>query len=450
MRLRNKAGAADRHLHALALWVIRRFIVQIHNPLGSFSYTFNILHRFGWQAHHKIELDRCVACCKCDAAGFLNLIPGNIFVDNVPQPLRSRLCRKGKPAFAHLCGLFDKAFREIVHPQRRQRKADMLLRCPFVQLIQKLFKLAVVRCRKAGKAQLIVARICTKIPCGSIQKISIPLTHRAVKKPCLAKAAPAHTATQHLNAGAILDRTNHRHNKISWRRKLVHITNDCFGDHCRHTRLVRSNRADASILVVTHIIKRRDINAGDFCHSKQQFLLRDFLSLSTLNFGANGRQLVFALAQLNNVKKVRNRLSITGTRASGHYQRPAFVTVFCIKWYARQIKHGKDICVGQLILEGKTDCVKCSERVLAFHCIKRQPQPLHFRLHVQPWHKGTLAPPVFMCVEQLIKDLLPKKRHSYFVGIRKTKCKPNIYLILILVNAARLTAGISAWLLYPA
>ena len=407
--LGHKTGAADGHLNAAALGMVHT-IIKVYDFLGRLGNALDILQRLGRQAHHEVEFDRRIATFECNAAGLLDLVPGNIFVDDIAQALGTGLRRKRQAALAHLGGLFNEALGEVVHTQRRQRKTDMLFGCPLVQIIQQLFQLAVVGSGQAGQTELFVARVGAELLGGLVQQIGIPLAHGAVQKARLAETAATDTAAQHLNAGAVLDGTHHWDDEICRRRKLVQILDDGLGDFGRNARLIGRDGFDPTVFLIGNIVERRDIHARNFSNSEQQLFLGDAaLLFGFLNFGADAGQLILTLAQLNDVKEIRNGLRIAGTGAARHDQRPGSITVFGIKWDTRQVQHGQDVGIGKLVLEGKAHRVKIRERILALHGIQGQLQPLHLRFHIQPGHKSTLAPPVFVGVEQLIQDFLPQE-----------------------------------------
>ena len=326
----------------------------------------------------------------------------------------------------------------------------MLLGCPLVQIIQQLFQLSVVRGGQAGKAQFFIAGVGAQLLRRPVQKARVTLAHGAVQKASLTEAAAAHTAAQHLDAGAILNGTHHGHHEICGRGKLVQVLDDGLGDARRDARLVGGDGLDPAILVILHIVECRDIDAGDLCDAQQQLLLGDAaLFFGLFDLGTDAGQLVFALAQLDHIKKVRDRLRIAGTGAARHDQRPAFVTVFGIKRDAGQIQHGQNVGIGQLVLQGEAHCVKGGERVLALHGVERQAKAFHLSLHIQPWHESALTPPVFAAVEQLIENLFTEEGHAHLIGVRKAECKADIHFFFVLIYTAGFSAGITAGLLYP-
>ena len=201
--------------------------------------------------------------------------------------------------------------------------------------------------------------------------------------------------------------------------------------------------------MVGDIVESRDVHARDLCNVEQQLFFGDALFFSLFDLGADGGQLVFALTQLDDIKEIRNGLRIAGAGAARYDQRPAVITVFGVERDARQVQHGKDIGIGKLVLQGKAHSIKGRERVLALHGVQRQLQALHLCLHIQPGHKGALAPPVFVAVEQLVQDLFAQKGHSHLVGIREAEGKAHIHHVLFFIDTAGLAAGIASGLLHP-
>ncbi len=166
----------------------------------------------------------------------------------------------------------------------------------------------------------------------------------------LAETAATDTAAQHLNAGAILDGTHHWDDEICRRRELVQILDDGLGDFGRNARLIGRDGFDPTVFLIGNIVERRDIHARNFSNSEQQLFLGDAaLLFGFLNFGADAGQLILTLAQLDDVKEIRNRLGVAGAGAARHDQRPAVITVFGVERDARQVQHGQDVGIGARI-----------------------------------------------------------------------------------------------------
>ena len=83
--------------------------------------------------------------------------------------------------------------------------------------------------------------------------------------------------------------------------------------------------------MVGDIVESWDVHARDLCNVEQQLLFGDALFFGLFDLGADGGQLVFALAQLDNIKEIRNGLSVAGAGAARYDQRPAVITVFGVE-----------------------------------------------------------------------------------------------------------------------
>ena len=220
---------------------------------------------------------------------------------------------------------------------------------PLVQIIQQFFQLAMVGGGQAGQAQLLIAGVGAQILRRLIQQTGIPLAHGAIQEARLTEPAAAHTAAQHFNAGAILDGTHHGHNKVCWRSKLVQILDDGLGDDRRDARLVGGNGLDPAVLKVGHIVEGGDVDPGESLQMRRSssFLGDAALFLGTLDLGADGRQLVLTLTQLDDIKEICNGLRVAGAGAARHDQGPVLVAVLCVERNVRQIEHCQNVGIGK-------------------------------------------------------------------------------------------------------
>ena len=135
------------------------------------------------------------------------------------------------------------------------------------------------------------------------------------------------------------------------RSKLVQILDDGLGDDRRDARLVGGNGFDPAVLKVGHIVEGGDIDPGDLCNAAQQLLFGDTaLFLGALDLGADGRQLVLTLTQLDDIKEIRNGLRVAGAGTARHDQGPVLVAVLCVERNVSQIEHGQNVGVGKLVL----------------------------------------------------------------------------------------------------
>ena len=148
-RLGHEAGHAHRHVEALA--VALGLVKRIHNPLREHCDALDIRVGLGGQPVHKIELERRAAVGERLAAARKDFILRDIFIDNVAQPLGSRLRRKSQPALAHAHHLAHQLAVKGVNAHRRQRKADAARLGPAEQRVDQPANLRIVADRKRGE-----------------------------------------------------------------------------------------------------------------------------------------------------------------------------------------------------------------------------------------------------------------------------------------------------------
>ena len=321
---------------------------------------------------------------------------------------------------------------------------------PAVEPVKDFLQPGMVRGGKTGQAQFIVAGVVAKNPGAVADEPGGTLPEGAVNLTGLTEPAAAHTAAQNFHAGAVLHGPHHRHHKILGRRKGIQILHNGLGHPFRDTGTVGTDGFHPSVRQISHIIKGRNINARDLGQSDKKLFLIPAGLFPLLHRGADLLQHLFAFAQLHHVKKVRHRLGVAHAGASRDNQRPTPVPVAGAQRNTGKIQHRQHVGIAQLILQREADNVEFRKRVLALQAVKGNVQPFHLFLHVGPGHESALTPPVFMAVEQLIKNFLTQKGHTNLIGVREAECHAHIHMVFILIDTARFTAGIAPRLLYQA
>ena len=300
------------------------------------------------------------------------------------------------------------------------------------------------------QAQFIVAGVAAERAGAVADELGAAFTEGAVELACLTEAAAAHAAAQHLDAGAVLHRTDERHNKVFRRGEAVHIPDDGLCHAGGNAGTVRGDGLNAAILPVGHIVEGRHVDAGNFGEFQKQLFFVPALLFAPLDCGADVLEHLLTLAQLHDVEEIRHRLGVADAGAAGNNQRPALVAVRGAQRNTRQAQHGQHVRVGQLIFQREADDVKIGQRILALKAVERNVQPLHLLLHIGPGHERALTPPVFVAVEDVVEDLFAEERHADLVGIGEAERHAHIDPGLILIDTARLAAGVPARLLHKA
>jgi hypothetical protein len=161
--LRNKGGRTDGDFYTLPLRFVGICVKGVDHLLSQLRDSGDILQRFRRQPDHKIELDGCPATLKRGIDGFHQLFFRDVFIDNVPQTLCSRLRRKSKTAATDGFDFGHQLRGKIIDPEGRQRNAGVLLFRPCMEPVDQLVQLGVVARTERGKRNLIIARAVAQI-----------------------------------------------------------------------------------------------------------------------------------------------------------------------------------------------------------------------------------------------------------------------------------------------
>ena len=112
--LGHKGRSRDRHARGLALGTIRGAVKGIEHLFAEQRDLSYVVHRFGRQTDHEIELDGGIPALKRDAASVHQLVLKDVFIDRVAQALTARLGSKGQAALAHGFDLIQNIVGEAV------------------------------------------------------------------------------------------------------------------------------------------------------------------------------------------------------------------------------------------------------------------------------------------------------------------------------------------------
>ena len=154
------------------------------------------------------------------------------------------------------------------------------------------------------------------------------------------------------------------------------------------------------------------------------------------------RQRILALAYRKDVKKVRHRLGIIGTRSAADYQRVVLAPVRRERGDTGKRKHVHHVGIAQLVLQRERHDVELVQRVAAFKRIKLCAGAPQLALHIRPGGKAALAGNAVHTVENAGEDLHAQVGHAYFIRVREAEAYPRARVLL--ERLAELAARISA------
>ena len=108
----------------------------------------------------------------------------------------------------------------------------------------------------------------------------------------------------------------------------------------------------------------------------------------------------------------------------------------------------KDVGVGHLVLQRDTQKVKLTNGVLRLQGKERNVLLPHDFVQIGPGRIDAFTPDVLPLIEHIVQDLDAQMGHAYFVDVRKTHGKTNIYLIFIFHHCVDLISEIPGRFIY--
>ena len=190
----------------------------------------HVLVRLCRQAEHKVELDVVPAAGKGRGAGGENLLFGDVFIDDVPQPLGTGLRCKGQAAFADLLQLLHQLIGEVVGPQRGQRHIDFPRRTEIQQSAGQRLELPVVRGGQRRQRNLVVARVQQHLLGLLQQYLSAAGADRPVTEARLTEPAAPDAAAHDFQIGPVVDNLRRGYNGFSRIDRGVEILHNALSD----------------------------------------------------------------------------------------------------------------------------------------------------------------------------------------------------------------------------
>ena len=272
-------------------------------------------------------------------------------------------------------------------------------------------------------------------------------THGAIEKARLTEAAAADTAAEDFFHRAVVDDLDIRQNKALRIIAGVHIHDRALFD-CRWRAFERRDRRDGTVVMVTDVIQRGDIDAGNIRRHTQELGAGFMLAL------AHAVQLndlevdLFAVAEEENIDKVGDRLGVAGAGTARDDNMLQAVPILAENGDPAERKHIQNIGIAELILKRKADEIKMCKRIAGLERVKRDIVRAHDLLHVDPRGEHTLAPDIRTLVKQAVQDFDAQMGHADLIKVGKTKGKADIDVTLVLDNGAQLAADITAGLLH--
>ena len=437
-----------RHRDANAAALVDRALAPcVHDVRGDVRNAEHVLVRLGRKAEHKVELDRAVAARKRAAAGFEQVLFGQILVDGVAQALRAGLWREGKARLPALLQPLHQRHGEVVGAQRRQRERQVALGAEILQIVAQLDKMRIVGRRERGKRHILIARVLDRFDGIVAQELFRAVTHRAVDITRLTEAAAADAAAEQLERNAVLHDLSRGNDGLCGIVRLVHILNDAL-EHRFGCALLGGDGLHRAVVVVVDVVKARHIDAAHLRRLHEKLVLapplapRLAVQLDELDVH------LLALADDGEVQKVCDGLAVVHRCTARDDERGELRVLGRMQRDARKVKHIQDGGKCHLIADGKGNDVKLIERVEGFERVERDVRLAHLLLHIAPGCVAALAPYALHIVHHAVEDAHAEIRHTDLIGIGKAEGDACVDLALILHDGVEFPADIACRLLH--
>ena len=268
----------------------------------------------------------------------------------------------------------------------------------------------------------------------------------AVDEPRLAESTAADTPAQNLDYGAVVDYLGERHDEIIRRVYLVEVLYNALPDLCGGA-VLRCYRLYGAVLVVVHVVQRRNVYSLDLGGAAQEFLPGRAFLLADLHQAHQLEVHLLALADGEKVEEIHQRLRITYAGTACHHDGSQTLALGGEHRNSCQVEHFQHVGVAHFILKRKSDEIEVLYRVEAFQRVQRDIPGAHLLLHIGERHEYSLAPVVRDCVFQTVKYLHAQVGHSDLVGVREAEREPDVDLRLVLDDRAGLAADVPRRLL---
>ena len=190
------------------------------------------------------------------------------------------------------------------------------------------------------------------------------LPQRPVNVPRLAEATAANTSALNLQHHPVLGHLDVGHQRLLNITHAVHVHHQLFGDGLPRVGIVGGEGANGSVLVVGYVVKGRHVDPRDLCRQLQETLPpapgRPVLLITVHQFEIHG----LALADIEQVEEVGQRLRVVRAGASADHDGIVFTPLTGVQRNLGQLQHLQDVGVTHLVLQGDAQKVKVLHRFL--------------------------------------------------------------------------------------
>ena len=258
VRLRNEA--ADRHRATRLLGVL---LPDLDDVACEFGDAEGVLIHLGRQSDEEVQLHPPPTLRIRALDRRIQILFGDELVDDLTQPPRTTLGRKGQSGASHFLDLAGDADRERVDAQRRQRHTDVAAPDLVIhQIRDEVVDPTEVGARQGRERDFVVARAAQAVRNHAPHLLGGALAHRPRDHPGLTEPTPSRATSEQLDIESVVDDLDQR-DKLFFRvRPIGEVRNRALVHHGRNVGVTRRHRPKRGT-VELHRVHRRHVDTGD-------------------------------------------------------------------------------------------------------------------------------------------------------------------------------------------
>ena len=391
--LGDEHGDRERDLHLAPAPPPDDLAPDGEHALGRLDYGQDVLVRLGGQSHHEVELELAPAVLEGVSRRRLEVLLGDVLVDDIPQTLRARLRSEGEAAPPRARDGAGHLDAERVEALRGNRDADSLRGELAVETVEDLLALGVVGRRERRERELVVAALRETALARLDDLVRRAFTHGSIGHARLAEPAPASAAAKDLHRLAVLDDAEVGHDPLRGGVRRRKVRDAALEHDVRCARPLAGHRVAPSRrrLVDHDVVERRNVDAGNPRETEKDVGARGTFGTGVPHAGAHVHDAILAVSEQHGVEGGGHRLAVPCRGSAPEDEGIVLVALVGAKGDAGKVKSLEDVGEDELVGEREADDVERAERSGALEGEQGHVPSAHERGHVRPGKVGALA-----------------------------------------------------------
>ena len=297
--------------------------------IGQIGDGHDVLVALAGKAHHKVELHAVPAGLEGRLGRTVQVLLGHVLVNDVAHALAAGLGRERQAALLFAGDRLSHIHAKRIQALRRNRHANTRILQATVEPAEHVANAGVVGRGERGQRHLVIASLFQALNHRRDDLVGRALAHRAIRHAGLAKTTAAGAAAKDLDRQAVVDQLRIGHARLRQRIRGTEILDDALEDHRR--RILALTRHGVAMrragLVVTHLVERRHVVAGNGCKLLNNLRARDsFVTQAAMQL-TGLEQRFLTLTDEDGIEEGRVRLGVVHRGTAGDDDGVVFASV---------------------------------------------------------------------------------------------------------------------------